>query len=84
MLDANGAVACRVIDDGADIAADLVDHVFDKGVSDPESAAGSGLGLAIVKSFVEAHGGEVSIQSTHGVGSTIRFTLPPREPIVDT
>ena len=84
VLDANGAVECRVIDDGAGIAADLVDHVFDKGVSDAKSAAGSGLGLAIVKSFVEAHGGEVSVQSTHGAGSTIRFTLPPREPLAGT
>jgi signal transduction histidine kinase len=35
------------------------------------------LGLAIVKSFVEAHDGAVAIESTEGLGSTFRFTLPP-------
>jgi signal transduction histidine kinase len=32
-----------------------------------------------VKTFAEAHGGEVSVESTEGVGSTFRFSLPTRE-----
>jgi two-component system, OmpR family, phosphate regulon sensor histidine kinase PhoR len=37
---------------------------------------GTGLGLSIVRTIVEAHGGEVSLESHAGVGSTVRITLP--------
>ena len=37
---------------------------------------GTGLGLAIVKHLVIAHGGELTIESEPGRGTTVRFTLP--------
>ena len=40
---------------------------------------GTGLGLAIVKHLVQAHGGELHIESELGHGTTVRFTLPAGE-----
>ena len=72
-----GIVECWVSDNGAGIPPHLVEKIFDKGETDPNSEIGMGLGLAIVKTFIEAHGGKVTVESKEGVGSTFRFTLPP-------
>lgn len=77
-LEAQGVVECWVSDNGAGIAAELLEKVFEKGETDPETSTGTGLGLAIVKTFIEAHGGTVSAESTPGVGSTFRFSLPAK------
>jgi signal transduction histidine kinase len=78
--ESQGTVECWVSDNGAGIAAEMMDKVFDKGESQSEDDASSGLGLAIVKTFIEAHGGSVSVQSEVGRGATFRFTLPLQAP----
>ncbi len=80
-LAADGVVECWVGDNGAGIPAALLETIFELDKATTESSAsdgGTGLGLAIVKTFAEAHGGEVAAESTEGVGSTFRFTLPTR------
>ncbi len=72
-------VECRVSDNGTGIPADKIDKVFDKFEGDDTNPAGMGLGLAIFKTFIEAHGGSVSVDSVVGKGSTFRFTLPLRQ-----
>ncbi|MFN0316787.1 MAG: sensor histidine kinase [Burkholderiales bacterium] len=75
---ADGTIECWVSDNGSGIPQDRLEIIFDKLETDPERDGGMGLGLAIVKTFVEAHGGTVSVESKEGVGSTFRFTLPGR------
>lgn len=72
----SGAIECWVSDTGAGIPVDRLEKVFDKLETDPNKKSGMGLGLAIVKQFVEAHGGEVAVDSEPGQGSTFRFTIP--------
>jgi two-component system phosphate regulon sensor histidine kinase PhoR len=77
-LEDRSAVECSVADNGKGITPDRVEKVFDKHETDGLQDGGLGLGLAIVKTFVEAHGGKVSVESKDGDGSLFRFTLPAK------
>jgi signal transduction histidine kinase len=78
----DGAVYMEVRDTGAGIAPEQLPRIFDKFYqADNQGAAhakGTGLGLAIAKQIVDAHGGTISVDSTPGVGTTFRITLPMR------
>jgi PAS domain S-box-containing protein len=73
----------EVRDTGIGIAADEVEHVFDRFFRGGEALAkhipGTGLGLNIVGSIVAAHDGAVELDSEVGRGSTFRVTLPLHE-----
>jgi two-component system, NtrC family, sensor histidine kinase KinB len=70
-------VAVSVSDTGEGIPSEYLSHIFDKFVQVPGAATGgAGLGLAISRLIVEAHGGQISVQSVLGHGSTFTFTLP--------
>jgi two-component system, OmpR family, phosphate regulon sensor histidine kinase PhoR len=71
-----GVVECQVSDDGAGFPEERLEKLFDELEADSQNQSGLSLGLAIVKTFVEAHGGKVTVESKQGVGSTFRFTLP--------
>jgi signal transduction histidine kinase len=43
-------------------------------------STGTGLGMAIVKKIMDLHGGEVEIESTPGVGTTVRLVIPRAAP----
>lgn len=67
-------VVISVTDTGEGIPAKLLPRVFERFVKAP-SSTGSGLGLAIVHDIVTAHGGKIDIESTQGVGTSVRTTL---------
>jgi two-component system, OmpR family, phosphate regulon sensor histidine kinase PhoR len=73
-------VEAWVADDGVGIPAEARERIFerfyrvDKGRS--REQGGTGLGLSIVKHIVQAHGGDVRVESEPGRGSCFYFTLP--------
>ena len=75
-----GYFQIAVTDNGIGIPADLQAKVFETFYQADSSASreygGAGLGLSIVKSYIEAHGGEVSVRSEPGKGSTFTLLLP--------
>jgi signal transduction histidine kinase len=78
---ANGQVAISVADRGDGIPPSDLPRVFTKFFRRAETRpTGSGLGLWISRGLVEAHGGELVVESVLGQGSTFRFTLPTQPP----
>jgi signal transduction histidine kinase len=77
-----------VSDTGPGIPADQHDRVFRRFTQIRAAPGGVGLGLYIARRIVEAHGGEIGVNSRPGRGSTFFFTLPDaghrgKEPIND-
>jgi NtrC-family two-component system sensor histidine kinase KinB len=73
-------IAVSISDTGTGIPQEYLPHIFDKFVQVPGAATGgAGLGLAISRLIVEAHGGQISVQSEVTHGSTFTFTLPAAE-----
>ena len=73
----HATVEFAVRDTGPGIASEDLPHVFDRfWRPDKATRAGVGLGLAIAKGIVEAHGGDIRVQSELGRGSCFTFTLP--------
>jgi signal transduction histidine kinase len=70
--DEKGGVECWVSDNGTGIPEERLSSIFDKLDAEQEKEGG----LGVVKLYIEAHGGEVTVESKQGVGSTFRFTLP--------
>jgi heavy metal sensor kinase len=69
-----------VNDDGLGIPAESLSHVFERFYRAEKArsreSAGFGLGLSLVQAVCRAHGGDVSIESTEGRGTTVTVTLP--------
>ena len=76
----SGALRITVADTGVGIPRRDLDRVFERFYrvdrARSRRTGGTGLGLAIVRHVMSNHGGEVSVESTEGVGSVFTLTLP--------
>jgi signal transduction histidine kinase len=76
-------VLVEIGDRGIGIPAEELPRVFDEFYRAANARAierdGTGLGLSMAKQVVSRHGGEIWVESTEGVGTTVKLTLP-RDP----
>ncbi|MGE0521872.1 MAG: ATP-binding protein [Variibacter sp.] len=73
-----GALVVSIADRGRGIPAEIVDRVFNRFETHALGSQhrGAGLGLSIVRSFVELHGGSVSLETAEGRGTTVTCVFP--------
>lgn len=72
----NNKIKFSVTDKGQGIPPEYIDKVFDRYFRIPGTKKeGTGLGLSISKEFIEVQGGEISVKSDLGAGSTFSFVL---------
>jgi anti-sigma regulatory factor (Ser/Thr protein kinase) len=82
-------IEITVADTGVGIPNDLIDRVFEPYFSGSQSdtnigqiSESQGLGLAVSKALVDAHGGEITVESQEGMGTTFTIYLPVEEGMV--
>jgi signal transduction histidine kinase len=64
----------KVVDEGKGIPEDIIGQAFEPYFS--TKFTGTGLGLSLTKTIIEKHGGEISLESQNGQGTTATFTIP--------
>jgi len=67
-----------VKDDGEGMSPELKDRAFEPFFTTKDDGKGVGLGLAVVYGIVQAHGGDIEVESVPGSGTLFRVTLPVR------
>jgi len=81
-INEEGQFYIAISDNGIGIEEDQLENVISpfSQVDDTftREQEGTGLGLALVKSFMELHGGEISLESSWGVGTTVFLVFPER------
>jgi signal transduction histidine kinase len=80
----NGFLEVRIADTGVGISAENIDDVFQPFWQAEQTATrktgGTGLGLSVTRRLARLLGGEVSVASSVGAGSTFLLTLPMKAP----
>jgi signal transduction histidine kinase len=81
----DGHAVLEVADNGVGVPAEdrprLFDRFFRSSLAASHAIPGSGLGLAITKAIVEAHGGQITLESDKDRGTTVRVEIPLGVPV---
>jgi len=85
---ASGQLEVRIADTGVGIAAENIDDVFEPFWQAEQTATrktgGTGLGLSVTRKLARLLGGDVSVASKMGSGTTFLLTLPMKAPVGET
>ena len=76
VLQADNRIAMIVKDDGCGMAPEVLDKIFDPFYTTKPAGEGTGLGLSVALGIVEAYGGQITVKSAPGQGSTFTVVLP--------
>jgi two-component system NtrC family sensor kinase len=75
-------VVLEISDTGDGISQEIMSKIFDPFFTTKGEGKGVGLGLSVVYGIIDAHGGEITVDSKVGEGTTFKVTLPIRKTIV--
>jgi DNA-binding response OmpR family regulator len=78
-----GQLEIKIIDSGMGIDEKDLPHLFNRFYQAPQPegqlSGGTGIGLSLAKELANLHGGNISVESQKGMGSTFKLTLPFKE-----
>lgn len=78
----NNMIEICVADNGVGMSIEMQENIlaeaYAPSTNGTDNEAGTGLGLLLVKDFVAHHGGSLYVESTIGVGTTFKFTVPSK------
>ncbi|QJA06271.1 HAMP domain-containing histidine kinase [Thermosulfurimonas marina] len=77
-------VRIKVEDAGPGLSPEEIPRIFDRFYTGRKGPKGRGLGLALVRAYIEAHGGEIRVESEPGRGSVFYIVLPQTSPVETT
>lgn len=69
-------VSVTVADTGAGIAPEHLERIFERFYRAADDGGGAGIGLSLARELAELHGGELTVESRPGEGSTFRLSIP--------
>jgi len=67
-------------DDGCGMPEEVISRIFDPFFTTKPIGKGTGLGLSLSYGIIQKHHGKITVQSTQGVGTTFKLTLPISQP----
>lgn len=73
---ADGAIVLAVSDNGQGMDPAVRAHVFEQSFTTKPAGKGRGIGLYLCKTLIEEIGGRIVLESSQGVGTTVRVSLP--------
>lgn len=72
----SGMAKITIRDSGCGMSEEVLERIFDPFFTTKPEGVGTGLGLSIIKTIIGQHHGQVSVQSTPGIGTTFTLKLP--------